>query len=189
MDHRLIAKEWSRLLDEFFATRGEAYGRAVEACLGALRSGRKILAFGNGGSAAEAQHFVAELVNKFLKPRPALRAVTLSTDTSVLTCIGNDISYDAVFSRQIEALGDVGDIALGLTTSGNSPNVLEALKTAKEQGLVTIVLTGWSGGKSAPLADILLDVPSSETPRIQEIHLFLLHLLAGDIEELMFPGH
>jgi len=189
MDHQLIAKEWSRLLDEFFATRGDAYRRAVEACVGALKNGRKILAFGNGGSAAEAQHFAAGLVNKFLKPRPALRAVTLSSDTSVLTCIGNDISYDAVFSRQIEALGDLGDVALGLTTSGNSPNVIEALKTSKEQGLVTIVLTGWSGGKSAPLADFLLDVPSSETPRIQEIHLFLLHLLAGDIEERMFPGH
>ena len=147
MDHRLIAKEWSRLLDEFFATRGDAYRRAVDACVGALKTGRKILAFGNGGSAAEAQHFVAELVNKFLKPRPALRAVTLSTDTSVLTCIGNDISYDAVFSRQVEALGDLGDIALALTTSGNSPNVIEALKTSKEQGLVTIVLAGWSGGK------------------------------------------
>ncbi|MHB8053789.1 MAG: D-sedoheptulose-7-phosphate isomerase [Candidatus Aminicenantales bacterium] len=188
MDHQSVAREWTRLLEEFFATRSAAFDRAITACVGALKSGRKILAFGNGGSAAEAQHFVAELVNKFLKPRPALRAVTLSTDTSVLTCIGNDVSYAAVFSRQIEALGDVGDIVLALTTSGNSPNVLEALKTAKEEGLVTIVLTGWSGGKSAPLADILLDVPSVETPRVQEIHLYLLHALAGEIEERMFPG-
>ena len=188
MDHQRIAQEWSRLLKEFFATREAAFERAIDACVGALKSGRKILAFGNGGSAAEAQHFVAELVNKILKPRAALRAVTLSTDTSVLTCIGNDVSYNAVFSRQIEALGDLGDIALALTTSGNSPNVLEALRTAKEQGLVTIVLTGWSGGKSAPLADILLDVPSPETPRIQEIHLYLLHVLAGEIEERMFPA-
>jgi len=187
MDHRRIAGEWSRLLDEFAAVRGAAFERAVDACVGALRSGGKILAFGNGGSAAEAQHFVAELVNKFLKPRPALRAVTLSTDTSVLTCIGNDVSYAAVFSRQIEALGDLGDIALALTTSGNSPNVLEALKTAKSQGLVTVVLTGRGGGRSAALADILLDVPSEETPRVQEIHLFLLHELAEEIEKRMFP--
>jgi len=186
MDHRRIAVEWSRLLDEFFSTRGAAFERAIDACVGALKSGGKILAFGNGGSAAEAQHFVAELVNKFLKPRPALRAVTLSADTSVLTCIGNDISYDAVFSRQIEALGDLGDIALGLSTSGNSPNVLEALRTAKAQGLVTIVLTGRGGGKSASLADILLDVSSPDTPRVQEIHLFLLHALAEEIETRMF---
>ena len=188
MDHQRIAQDWSRMPDEFFVARGETFAGAIEACVSALKKGRKILAFGNGGSAAEAQHFVAELVNKFLKPRPALRAVTLSTDTSVLTCIGNDVSYEAVFSRQIEALGDPGDIVLALTTSGNSPNVLTALKTAKEQGLLTIVLTGRGGGKSAPLADLLLDVPSTETPRIQEIHLFLLHVLAGEIEERMYPS-
>jgi len=188
MDHQSVAREWSRLLEEFFAVRSAAFDQSIEICLTALKNGRKILAFGNGGSAAEAQHFTAELVNKFLKPRPALRAVTLSTDTSVLTCIGNDVSYDAVFSRQIEALGDAGDVVLALTTSGNSPNVLEALKTSREKGLRTIVLTGRGGGKSAPLADILLDVPSKETPRVQEIHLYLLHVLAEEIEERMFPG-
>jgi len=188
MDHQRIAQEWRRLLEEFFAARTDAFEAAVAACVAALKKNRKILAFGNGGSAAEAQHFVAELVNRFLKPRPALRAVTLSTDTSVLTCIGNDVSFDAVFSRQVEALGEPGDIVLALTTSGNSPNVLAALKTAKELGLVTVVLTGRGGGKSAPLADILLDVPSTETPRIQEIHLYLLHVLAGEIEERMYPS-
>lgn len=188
MDHQNVAREWARLLDEFSKTRSDAFERAVAMCLESLRRGGKILAFGNGGSAAEAQHFVAELVNKFLKPRPAIRAVTLSTDTSVLTCIGNDVSYDAVFSRQIEALGDAGDVALALTTSGNSPNVLEALRTARRMGLATIVLTGRGGGKSASLADVLLDVPSPETPRIQEIHLYFLHILAGEIEERMFPG-
>jgi D-sedoheptulose 7-phosphate isomerase len=181
MDHKAVASEWSRILDEFFASRDEAYTRAVEACVRSLRAGRKILAFGNGGSAAEAQHFVAELVNKFLKNRPALRAVALTADTSVLTCVGNDISFAAVFRRQIEALGDAGDIALALTTSGRSPNVLEGLAAARARGLVTLALTG-SGGDVGPLADILLDVPAASTPRIQEIHLFLLHQLAEDIE-------
>jgi D-sedoheptulose 7-phosphate isomerase len=175
MDHKAVASEWSRILDEFFASRAEAYTRAVEACVRSLRAGRKILAFGNGGSAAEAQHFVAELVNKFLKNRPALRAVALTADTSVLTCVGNDISFAAVFRRQIEALGDAGDIALALTT------ILDGLAAARARGLVTLALTG-SGGDVGPLADILLDVPAASTPRIQEIHLFLLHQLAEDIE-------
>jgi D-sedoheptulose 7-phosphate isomerase len=139
------------------------------------------LAFGNGGSAAEAQHFVAELVNKFLKTRPALPAVALTADASVLTSIANDISFEAVFRRQVEALGDGGDIALGLSTSGRSANVVEGLAAARAKGLVTIGLTG-SGAALAPLADILLDVPSASTPRIQEIHLYLLHALAEDIE-------
>jgi D-sedoheptulose 7-phosphate isomerase len=181
MDHRAVASEWTRILDEFFATRAGEYRRAVEACVGALRAGRKILAFGNGGSAAEAQHFVAELVNKFLKTRPALPAVALTADASVLTSIANDISFEAVFRRQVEALGDGGDIALGLSTSGRSANVVEGLAAARAKGLVTIGLTG-SGAALAPLADILLDVPSASTPRIQEIHLYLLHALAEDIE-------
>ena len=120
---------------------------AVAACVAALRGGGKILAMGNGGSAAEAQHFTAELVNKFSRPRPGLRAVTLSTDTSVLTSIANDISFDAVFSRQIEALGDRGDVALALTTSGNSPNILRALRAAREKGMKSIALTGMGGGQ------------------------------------------
>jgi D-sedoheptulose 7-phosphate isomerase len=185
MDHKAVAAEWGRILDEFFDSRAGAYARAVAAAAAALRGGGKILAFGNGGSAAEAQHFVAELVNKFLKTRPALRAVALTADTSVLTCIGNDVSFDAVFARQVEALGDRGDIALGLSTSGRSPNVIEGLKTARKLGLVTVALTGRGGADLASLADILLDVPSTSTPRLQEIHLYLLHRLAEDLENLL----
>jgi len=186
MEPKAVVTEWGRILDEFFASRTEAYERAAEECVAALRSGRKILAFGNGGSAAEAQHFVAELVNKFLAVRPALRAIALTADTSVLTSIGNDVSFAAVFGRQIEALGDPGDVALALTTSGRSPNILEGLAAARRKGLVTIALTGAGGAAAAPLADILLDVPSTSIPRIQEIHLYLLHRLAGDIESRLF---
>jgi D-sedoheptulose 7-phosphate isomerase len=170
------------LVDEFFERRGTAFREAAAACAGALARGGTILAFGNGGSAAEAQHFVAELVNKFHKPRRALRAVTLSADTSVLTSIGNDLAFEAVFSRQIEALGDAGDVALALTTSGCSPNILSALAAAKSMGLTTVALTGRGGGKAGPLTDFLLDVDSSETPRIQEVHLVIIHLLTEEIE-------
>lgn len=187
MDHKAVAAEWSRILEEFFACRAEAYHRAVEICLTALRTGRKILVFGNGGSAAEAQHFAAELVNKFLKTRPALRALALTTDTSVLTCIGNDVSFKAVFRRQVEALGDRDDVALALSTSGRSANVIAGLEAARDKGLRTIALTGRGGAAMAPLADILLDVPSESTPRIQEIHLFLLHQLAEEIENRLAP--
>jgi D-sedoheptulose 7-phosphate isomerase len=138
MSEPTIGGVLGRLTDEFFQTRRHAYEAAVAACLAALRQGRKILAAGNGGSAAEAQHFVAELVNKFSRPRPALRALALSTDTSVLTSIANDDAYDAIFSRQIEALGDAGDILLALSTSGYSPNILRALATAKERRLISI---------------------------------------------------
>jgi D-sedoheptulose 7-phosphate isomerase len=187
MDHQAVVLEWAQILDAFFGSRSEAYGRAAEACLRALGAGRKILVFGNGGSAAEAQHFAAELVNKFLKPRPPLRAIALTTDTSVLTSIGNDVSFAAVFRRQIEALGEAGDVALALTTSGRSANVLEGLAAARERGLLTIALTGEGGASAAPLADILLDVPSTSTPRVQEIHLYLLHRLAEDVESRL-PG-
>jgi D-sedoheptulose 7-phosphate isomerase len=182
MNGQSIGSALGRLTDEFFATRGEAYQAAAAACAAALGGGNKILALGNGGSAAEAQHFAAELVNKFSRPRPALRAAALSTDTSILTSIANDFSFDEVFSRQIEALGDPGDILLALTTSGNSPNILRALQTGRARGLKSIALTGRGGGKLAGLPDILLDVPSLETPRIQEVHLVIIHALVTDIE-------
>ena len=168
---------------EFLEKKGSAFGRLADRAVSCLEAGRQILVFGNGGSAAEAQHFSAEMVNKFLRMRKAYRVVALSTDTSVITSIGNDLSFDRVFSRQIEALGQPGDMAIGLSTSGNSPNVIEALKTAREKGLVTAALTGEGGGKAGALAEHLLDVPSKHTPLIQEIHLVLLHLLAREIED------
>jgi len=182
MNERTVGTELGRLVDAFFESRRREFQAAAAECRTALAGGRKILACGNGGSAAEAQHFVAELVNKFLKPRQALRAVTLSADTSILTSIGNDVSFDAVFSRQVEALGDPGDVLLALSTSGQSPNILEAVRTARRLGLKTVALTGRGGGRLAGEADILLDVPSAETPRVQEVHLVILHLLAETFE-------
>ena len=185
MNYNDIIKEWKLIAENFFETRENALKKVINLTVGSLKKGCKILVFGNGGSAAQAQHFSAELVNKFLKARPSIRALSLTTDTSILTSIANDTSFIYVFSRQIEAFGEKGDIALGLSTSGNSPNVIEAMKVAKARGLVTIAMTGKGGGKLHSLVDCLLDVPSEETPRIQEIHILLLHLLAQEIEEKM----
>jgi D-sedoheptulose 7-phosphate isomerase len=182
MTHAELSKELSALIRKTLSVNAAALARAGEACRSSLAAGGQILAFGNGGSAAEVQHFVAELVNKFSGPRPALRAVSLTTDTSVLTSIGNDASFAAIFSRQVEALGRAGDIALGLSTSGMSANVVRGLAAARKRGLATIGLTGKEGGRMAAFCDHRLSVPSSSTPRIQEVHLILLHLLAAEIE-------
>jgi D-sedoheptulose 7-phosphate isomerase len=183
MDYKNAIEEGRHIAEHFFEKKGDLFEKVVSLSVERLRAGHKILIFGNGGSAAQAQHFAAELVNKFLKERAAIRAISLTTDTSSLTSIANDISYDYVFRRQIEALGDKGDIALSLSTSGNSANVLEAVRVAKERGLLTLAFTGKGGGKLSSLADYLLDVPSESTPRIQEVHLLLLHLLAEEIEK------
>lgn len=185
MDYRTIQKEINRLLADFFRQKGALLEKAAGAIVESLESGRKVLVFGNGGSAAEAQHLAAELVNKFSRPRRALPAVSLTTDTSALTSIANDSSFDLVFSRQIEALGAEGDIALALSTSGTSPNIVEALKAARKKKMVTIALTGEGGGRLGPLSDILLDAPSRSTPRIQELHLVILHLIAQEIDDLL----
>jgi D-sedoheptulose 7-phosphate isomerase len=172
------------ILGRFFETRSGVLEAAAEAIARSVRAGGKVLLFGNGGSAAEAQHFAAELVNGMRhKDRPPILAIALTTDTSSLTAIGNDRGFALVFSRQIEALGRPGDVAFALTTSGTSPNVVEALKTARAIGLVTVALTGEGGGAVTPLADHLLDVPSRSTPRIQEAHLFILHVLAEELED------
>ena len=187
MELAKIKSEIAAVLDEFFRTKAgivEAVVSAIEKSLGA---GGKLVLFGNGGSAAEAQHFAAELVNKFLKERRALPAISLTTDTSAITSIGNDMSFDRIFSRQIEALGREGDVAMALSTSGNSPNIIEGLKAARKIGMVTIALTGEDGGKLAltpgAAPDYLLDVPSTRTPRIQEVHLVVLHVIAEEIEK------
>ena len=183
MDYKNVIEECRNISEEFFETKSDLFEKVVSLSVERLRAGNKILIFGNGGSAAQAQHFAAELVNKFLKERAPIRAISLTTDTSSLTSIANDVSYDHVFSRQIDALGDKGDVALVLSTSGNSPNVLEAVKVAKEKGLLTVGFTGKGGGKLSSLVDYLLDVSSESTPRIQEVHLLLLHLLAEEIEK------
>jgi D-sedoheptulose 7-phosphate isomerase len=148
----------------------------------ALKAGGKVLAFGNGGSAADAQHFVAELVGRYEHERRGWPAVALSTDTSILTALGNDYGFDRVFARQIEAHGKPGDVALGITTSGKSPNVLRALETANDRGLVTIALTG-RGGQAGTIATIHLGVDDDRTPRVQEVHITLLHILCELVED------
>jgi D-sedoheptulose 7-phosphate isomerase len=186
MDMKTALDDLIQSATGFAETRSGLLEEAAEACVASLVGGGKILVFGNGGSAAEAQHFAAEMVNRFMKDRPAIPAVALTADVSCLTSIGNDSDFAAVFSRQIEALGKPGDVALGLTTSGNSPNILAAFRSAKKAGLTTIALTGEGGGRLAAdpetRPDILLDVPSRSTPRIQEVHLLILHLLAGAVE-------
>ena len=154
----------------------------------ALKAGHKVLIFGNGGSAADAQHMAAELVNRFRRERTPLPAIALTTDTSILTAIANDYSFDEVFAKQIKALGEKGDVALGISTSGRSKNVLKGLAVAREKGLFTIGLSGGTGCEMASVCDLLVLVPSSETPRIQEGHLFFIHLVCELIEEAIFEG-
>jgi D-sedoheptulose 7-phosphate isomerase len=146
------------------------------------RAGGKLLIFGNGGSAADAQHMAAELVNRLQRERAALAALALSTDTSILTSIANDYSFDRVFVRQIEALGRPGDVALGISTSGGSPSVVKALEAARARGLKTIALTGRDGGGAAAAADIHMNVPSDSTARVQEVHRTLIHAVCELVE-------
>jgi len=150
-----------------------------------LRRGGKLLFFGNGGSAADAQHLAAEFVNRFLRHRGALAAVALTTDTSALTSISNDLGFDQIFARQVEALGRPGDVAVAISTSGSSPNVLRAVEAAARLGCLTVALTGGTGGALAATADEAFIVPSSETPRIQETHITLGHALCMLVEDLL----
>ena len=158
----------------------------AERTAAAMHNGGKLLIAGNGGSAADAQHLVAEFVARLTVNRPALRAVALTVDSSILTAIGNDLGFDQVFARQIEAIGQPGDLFLGISTSGNSPNILAALAQAKQQGLVTIGLTGQGGGKMAAVCDHLLAIPSTVTMNIQESHLALEHIFCMLVERCYF---
>jgi D-sedoheptulose 7-phosphate isomerase len=163
---------------------------AAEMVARAFAEGRKLLVFGNGGSAADAQHIAAEFVNRFIIERPALPAIALTTDTSILTSVGNDYGNRMIFSKQIKALGQEGDVALAISTSGNSPNVLEALNAARDRQLKTILMTGAGGGKAVKLADLWLEVNSKITPRTQEIHILWGHLLCELVDFILFqkPG-
>jgi D-sedoheptulose 7-phosphate isomerase len=158
--------------------------RLAEAMISTLDTGHKILLCGNGGSAADAQHIAAELTGRFLeKDRRPLPAVALTTDSSALTAISNDFGFESVFSRQVEALGVRGDLVLGLSTSGNSPNVIAALESARKIGCVSAALTGGDGGRARQCSDICLVVPSPETPRIQEMHILIAHILCDLIDQ------
>ncbi|MGG5821405.1 D-sedoheptulose-7-phosphate isomerase [Falsiroseomonas sp. HW251] len=181
----------ARLLDAIAAdeTLCETAAAAARACVAALRAGRKLLICGNGGSAADAQHWAGELVSRFHYDRPGLPAIALTTDSSILTAIGNDYGYDRVFARQVEALGVAGDVLLAISTSGNSPNVIAALQAARERGLGTIGFTGAAGGRMAALCDHCIRIPSDSTPRIQEGHEVLGHAICAMIEAELFPRH
>ncbi|MFZ6864749.1 D-sedoheptulose-7-phosphate isomerase [Undibacterium sp. Ji67W] len=157
-----------------------------EVCTLAYKSGKKLLIAGNGGSAADAQHFAGELVSRFFFDRPALPAIALTTDSSILTAIGNDYGYDQLFARQIEAHGNEGDVFIGLSTSGNSPNILKGLHVAKSRGMITIGWTGQVGGKMLEICDHIIRVPSGSTPRIQEVHGLIGHCICAYIEREIF---
>ena len=160
--------------------------RASAIVLASMQTGHKVLLFGNGGSAADSQHIAAEFVGRFAFDRPALPALALNVNTSCVTAIGNDYGFEQVFSRQIEALGQAGDVAIGISTSGNSPNVLRGISIAKKKGLHTIALTGRTGGTLKAAADICICVPSEQTPRIQESHILIGHIISELVEEAIF---
>ena len=182
-----IVEESARLKREFFESKADSVLEAGRMLVSALSSGKKVLAFGNGGSAADSQHFAAELVNRFRLDRPALPAIALTTDTSILTSIANDSDYKSVFSRQVEALGTPGDVAVAISTSGGSPNVLKAVEVARAGGLETLGLAGRDGGKLAKSVDLCLTVPHRETARIQEVHALLIHLFCEMIDDALYP--
>jgi len=175
------------LKNQLVAEQGEQVAEAARVLAAALQKGGKIFLFGNGGSAADAQHLAAEFVNRFRIERPPLAALALTTDTSVLTSIANDYDFQEVFAKQITALARPDDAALGLSTSGNSPNVVRGLDAAREMGLVTLALSGGDGGPVARAADLALVVPSRNTPRIQEVHITIGHVLCDLVDFLLFP--
>ena len=158
---------------------------AARLIIASMRNGGKLIVFGNGGSAADAQHLSAELVGRYRQNRKAFPAIALTTDSSALTSISNDYGFDTIFSRQLEALGKSGDVVVAISTSGNSPNVLQALATSKKLGIPSIGLTGKSGGKLRSSVDVCVSVPSDSTPRIQEAHSLIIHILSGIVEEVM----
>lgn len=185
---RAVARESLLATERFFAERTPQVlqaGRALSRCLNA---GGKVLVFGNGGSAADAQHLAGELVGRYLRDRRALPAIALTTDPSIVTAVGNDMGFDVVFRRQVEAHGRKGDVAVGISTSGRSANVVAALEGARTAGLVTVGLTGAGGGELAGLVDHLIDVPSTDTPRIQEVHGLVVHLLCQIVEDELAAG-
>jgi len=184
---RQIHAAHAEAVERFFRSSASVVEEIAGVFVTALRAGRAILFFGNGGSAADAQHLAAELVNRFLADRPALPALALTTDSSVLTSIGNGDAFARIFARQMEAVGRAGDVAVGLSTSGRSLNVLEGLRTARARGLVTVGFTGGDGGGMRELCHHLLIVPSNETARIQEVHILVGHILCRLVDDALFP--
>lgn len=180
--YRADIKEHGKVLEQTAEALAPAFVELVCVCTRAVADGRKIIFLGNGGSAADAQHLAAELVVRFRKDRPAIPALALTTDSSILTAGGNDLGFGEIFARQVEALGRPGDVLVALSTSGRSPNVLRAVSAARAMGLSTVALTGAGGGDLAGLADLVLAVPSRTTARIQEMHILIGHMLCAGIE-------
>ncbi len=172
-----------KIAEEMFATQFDAFDKWVESATAAIKKGNKIIMFGNGGSAADSQHIVAEMSIKLHKERSPIAALSLSLDASAITACANDFGFDEIFSRQIRTLGYEGDIAVGLSTSGNSENVIKGLKKARRMGMVTVGLTGATGGKINPHCDILIHVPAKDPGRIQEMHITLGHMFVGVLEQ------
>ncbi len=182
---RYIADELSAHRQTFEASEAslnDQFIELIDVCERSIRNGGKILFFGNGGSAADAQHLATELAVRYIDDRAPIAALALTVDSSTLTAASNDMGFERVFARQIEALGQAGDVAIGISTSGKSPNVLAALRTARDKGLVAAGLTGRDGGAMVGLAEPLLIVPSNDTPRIQEMHIVWGHMLCGALE-------
>ena len=174
-------------IDFFLKNNFEEFKKFLDLVIKTLKKGNKIILFGNGGSASDAQHIAAELVVKYKKKRKSIPAISLSTDTSALTAIGNDFSFNEIFSRQIESIGKPGDIAIGITTSGKSKNVINALKLAKKKKITSVILTKKRYPKKKQIekiSDFILDVPAEETPRIQELHILVGHLMCAVIDEV-----
>ena len=182
-----FVSESLRVKARFFEDNRNAIVHVAETIAHGLRGGRKMLFFGNGGSAADAQHLAAELVGRFSAERSPLAAISLSTDTSILTAVSNDYGYEKVFARQIQALGQPGDIAVAISTSGNSPNVIDAIDAARTKGLFTVGFTGETGGKMKDRVEVVFRVPSRQTPRIQETHILLGHIICELVDRELFP--
>ncbi len=181
-----VFRESADLKLRFIRQNVEVLIQMVKTVAEAFKAGNKVLLFGNGGSAADAQHIAAEFVNRFLIERPPLPAMALTTDTSILTSISNDYGYADSFSKQIKALGKEGDVAIGISTSGSAANVIKAIKVAKEMGLKTIGLAGMEGGDLAKIADLAIVVDSQITPRIQEVHITIGHVLCEMVDRILF---
>jgi len=183
-----IFEDSARVKERFAKENAELIQEVVELVASAFAGGNKVLLFGNGGSATDASHIAGEFVNRFLLERPGLPAIALNTDIAVITSISNDYDYSEIFAKQVKALGQPGDIAIGISTSGSSPNVVKAFSAAREMGLKTVAMTGNKnkGGKLAAIADYAFVVPSSETPRIQETHITLGHAICQLVDEYLF---
>jgi D-sedoheptulose 7-phosphate isomerase len=181
-----LFRESNQVKEAFLNENLSKLVRVVDAVTAALKGGKKVLLFGNGGSAADAQHIAAEFVNRFQIERPPLPAIALTTDTSVITSIANDYDFSEVFDKQIRAIGQAGDIAWGFSTSGSSPNVLKALETAKKMGMFTVGLTGKDVGRVAGIVDVALNVPSGSVPRIQETHITVGHVICEMVDFRLF---